>query len=38
MALGDHHARERNVSAGMPDPIIVRLERLQPQNVLSLAS
>jgi hypothetical protein len=32
MALGDHHARERNVNAGMPDPIIVRLERLQSRN------
>lgn len=32
LSLGDPHDREKNVNAGMPDPIIIRLERLQPRN------
>jgi hypothetical protein len=32
MALGDAHAREKNVNAGFPIPIIIRLESLALQN------
>lgn len=32
MALGDPPTRERNINAGMPDPIIVRIERLRSRN------
>jgi hypothetical protein len=31
-ALGDPHQRERNINAGMPDAIIIRLERLRLHN------
>jgi hypothetical protein len=32
IALGDPHQREKNINAGFPDPIIVRLERLHTRN------
>jgi hypothetical protein len=32
MALGDLHARERDINVGFADPIIIRLERLGAQN------
>jgi len=32
LALGSPHEREKDINAGFPDAIIVRLERLQTQN------